>query len=797
LVWGIAALAPNLFGQATPPNPSAVWSTLQQPAFDASKSARVKDLTLVRDRIRITFADGTLQFTQPANGIVFGAVFHGSGRVRVNPPNGLEAQQLFLFTKQVPLDMEFTEATFSFTDDTFNEVAAKVQWAPGGASDDLYAKRQQTREDLGAELLPRLFKSVLSTDRKRTAVFFANLKTKEKGWVEFRFDALQPEEVSVGRWLDVVPFWHFDIWMSFPAGGRSPAEAWRDPLEKEDITIRAYRINATVTGGAELSATTRVTLEPRLAGERVLLFFLDSNLRVDKVTDAQDKPLEFYQARERKDRNQAYGEYIAVVLPAPATAGQTQSLDFSYAGKRVVRQVGPGNYFCESFGWYPTRVNSFAFRSDFEINFRSPKRYTLVATGNKVSETTDGNWAISTWKSDPPLAVAGFAFGDYKVYTEKVGPIDVEIYANREPDDFMRSVLHAVQGDLPGSTGIGMPVGTLSPAAMVKEMAGELGNTLRVFQVYFGPYPYKHLALTNIPFSYGQGWPNLIYLSALSFMDSTQRNAFGIKEHVLLTDSFRGHESSHQWWGHRVGWKSYHDQWLSEGFAEFSGNLYVQFRKNQKEYLIRLRQDKQDLRSGDVHSHMYESVGPVWMGNRLGNSESPGGYSVVIYKKGGYILHMLRMMLADPRSQNPDQRFQAMMQDFCRTFENKAASTEDFKGIVEKYMTPAMDLEQNHRMDWFFRQYVYGTGRPQYSFSYRTEDAGDAKWRIAGSVSREGVPDGWKDILPLYLHRGDSVARVGFINAIQAQTPFDFVLPFKPEKLSLNDNEDILADIKQ
>jgi len=108
-----------------------------------------------------------------------------------------------------------------------------------------------------------------------------------------------------------------------------------------------------------------------------------------------------------------------------------------------------------------------------------------------------------------------------------------------------------------------------------------------------------------------------------------------------------------------------------------------------------------------------------------------------------------------------------------------------------------MGIEGNHGMDWFFRQYVYGIGIPQYSFSYRVEEAGEGKWKVTGSVKREGVPDGWMDILPLYLHRGAGVVRLGFVNAVRAQTPFDLVLPFKPEKLSLNDHEDILAVIKQ
>jgi len=77
-----------------------------------------------------------------------------------------------------------------------------------------------------------------------------------------------------------------------------------------------------------------------------------------------------------------------------------------------------------------------------------------------------------------------------------------------------------------------------------------------------------------------------------------------------FTDFFRAHESSHQWWGHRVGWKSYHDQWLSEGFAEFSGNLYVQYRQNMKEYVNRWRREKELLKTKDLKAHTVESSDP-------------------------------------------------------------------------------------------------------------------------------------------------------------------------------------------
>jgi aminopeptidase N len=340
-------------------------------------------------------------------------------------------------------------------------------------------------------------------------------------------------------------------------------------------------------------------------------------------------------------------------------------------------------------------------------------------------------------------------------------------------------------------------IGELTAAGMAKGMGTEMVNTIRVFQSYFGPYPYKQLAVTNIPYSYGQGWPGLIYLSAISFMDSTQRHTLGFKDQDWLTDFWRAHESSHQWWGHRVGWKSYHDQWLSEGFAEFSGILYTQYRDNMKEYLRLLRDNKTMLETSDIHGHHYEQVGPIWMGLRLASSVSPGAYNEVIYKKGGYVLHMLRMMLYDFRNPDHDHLFKDMMKDFCQTYDTKSASTEDFQAIVEKHMSRAMDLDSNHKMDWFFNQYVYGTGIPQYNFHYSATATPDGKFKISGMVTRSGVSENWKDMVPLYLHQGQGVMRAGFVNATMASTPFEFIMQNRPDKLTVNDFEDVLADVKQ
>src|SRR5580704_17176350 len=95
------AFAPWGTAQTPAGSPAAtVWSALSAPAMDPAKSARAENVDIVRDHVRINLTDGTIQFTQPVNGVVFGAVFHGKGRLQAMPPNPQEAQQLRLFTRQ-------------------------------------------------------------------------------------------------------------------------------------------------------------------------------------------------------------------------------------------------------------------------------------------------------------------------------------------------------------------------------------------------------------------------------------------------------------------------------------------------------------------------------------------------------------------------------------------------------------------------------------------------------------------------------------------------------------------------
>jgi aminopeptidase N len=461
-------------------------------------------------------------------------------------------------------------------------------------------------------------------------------------------------------------------------------------------------------------------------------------------------------------------------------------------------------FFAQSYGWYPGYDDdefTFATRSNFELTLRVPRKYQAVATGKKFEEAVEGDWLRTRWQSEIPLAVAGFAYGGYEVQIQQVGKVQVEVYANKNPDDLLRTIEVIADDTMPEQNRRINPLsglGSLSPARLRKEMVTEMANAVQFFQKSFGPYPFEKLAMANIPswYAYGQGWPGLIYLSAISFLDPVQRTQLGLGGFEgELTDRWRSHEIAHNWWGHAVSWQSYHDQWLSEGFAEYSALLYTFVRRGPDEFFKTLRWNRDQLLHKDRYGVVHEQIGPIYAGWRLTSARHNYGYRYVVYMKGAWVLHMIRMMLFDTNNpKDPDHRFVAMMQEFTKTYYNKPAATEDFKRIVEKHMTPQMDMDGNRRMDWFFNQWVYGTGIPQYRLAYSIEPGQQPNtFTLKGRLIQAGVPPTFKMPVPLYFTKGKNTILAGWIPAVGPETPFEVPISFKPDKVTLNESEDILS----
>ena len=138
-----------------------------------------------------------------------------------------------------------------------------------------------------------------------------------------------------------------------------------------------------------------------------------------------------------------------------------------------------------------------------------------------------------------------------------------------------------------------------------------------------------------------------------------------------------------------------------------------------------------------------------------------------------------------------------LRQDFVRTYAGKAATTEDFKAMVEKHMTAEMDLDGNHRMDWFFNEYVYGVGLPRYKFEHSFADAGPGKVKMHIRLTQSEVGKDFVMPVPLYVELANgNVARLGSINMNGNSTfeqDIELPMPQPPKRAMINYFYDVLA----
>jgi len=430
-------------------------------------------------------------------------------------------------------------------------------------------------------------------------------------------------------------------------------------------------------------------------------------------------------------------------------------------------------------------LNAFADRATYDLTFKVPRQYTLVGVGKLDKEWREDDYEASHWVSDVPLAVAGFNYGLFKKKSvhDDTTNYDIEAYATAETPAYLRRYARNM---------------SLSPSAMAESAMIDAQNAIRCFQLWFGAAPYGRIAVTEQPaFNYGQSWPTLVYLPISAFFDSTQRwmllggNAFRFAEFI---QEVTPHEVAHQWWGHMVGWASYHDQWLSEGFADFSAGLFLQQTEHDPGKFLKFwDRARETIMAKNNFGIRPNDAGPLWMGLRLNTFRNGAAYNRLVYPKGGFVLHMLRYLMYE--RDTGDRDFIAMMHDFVATYLNRNASTESFKSVVEKHMKPAIDLERNGKMDWFFRQWVYGTEVPSYRMEYSLAPEPDGKFMFTAKVTQSGVSSRFVMGVPIYFDFDGHVVRAGSVALLGNMTSSEIKLrlPKRPKHVLLNANHDVLA----
>lgn len=762
-----------------------------------------ENFTLVVDAATFTFRKGTLTFLNPAHGVVTGAIFVGDGHLNLKPVTAVDEHEIERRTGKKEVDEDFSSVVFRFSPEAHNKFIGALEEpanTPPAATEAFqqWQERMRRRRDvpqgfteamLDGEGMDNVDADVMAATYNPSHPFFFNaylrgVKHKDlRFFMRMRVGAVpqldSPEEVAL---INFDPegmddgFWYLAHTQAELLKGTASSNE-----DRRLFATHRYKIETVIAKNGHLFSTAVITFEPLIRGERVLKFGLLPNLRVTRVSDEQGKDLYFIQ----EDRH--HGGSFYVILPQAAELGKEYSITVEYAGDKVIQQAGDGSFYIRAReSWYPN-LNGFGEKALYDLTFKVPRRYTVVSVGKLESQSVQDNLAISHWITPIPVAVAGLNYGDYKkidMPDEKTG-MQISGYYLIELPDTLRGYA---------------ALESMAPGAMTKYALEQTRAQLQLCTYYFGKLPYDNISITEQPdFNFGQSWPNLVYLPISAYIDSTQRwMLFG-----QIDNDFTGfvrevtpHEVSHQWWGHTVGWSSYHDQWLSEGFAEFSAGLFMQFAsgpKWQKDYLDFWERQRQRILAKNNFGVSPNDAGPLWLGLRLISPRSENAYQNSTYPKGAYILSMLRSMMYDADNKEPDTAFIAMMHDFVSTYSGKSASTEDFKAIAEKHMTKLMDLQKNGRLDWFFREWVYDTQVPRYHFDYQITPAAGGQVKLHMTLTQSEVDDNFAMLVPVAADFGHGMARLGQIAIVGNSTRnVDITLPKQPNKVAINAYKEIL-----
>ena len=356
----------------------------------------VNELKIQRDRGVLTLHAGRISFSPPLLGRVTMASFSGQGEFTLAPLPTSEIESLRRITGQDSIHEEFSRLALVFTDDTYRQISQKAQ--PASGAPEMQALKESRERLRQRQEQPRSMLESLLTDESmdnvdadvladlynpRPAGFF-NAYIIGKKHSDLRFEVrprgallglLAPEEVAV---------------MNVDAGGKEEGIWYLAHLEpeyqrgvassnedKRSVHPEHYAIETVIGGNERLAAVADLTFTPVIDGERVIKFGLLPSLRVTRVS-AANREIPYIQEGRKHD-----GSFY-VIWPERLKTGEHYKVKIEYEGNKVVRDEGSGNFSVEArTSWYPS-LNAFGDRSTFDLTFKFPKQYTLVAVGKLV-----------------------------------------------------------------------------------------------------------------------------------------------------------------------------------------------------------------------------------------------------------------------------------------------------------------------------------------------------------------------------------------------------------------------------
>ncbi len=798
----LLVVAVSLPAFAGGPSAAELARSIREAGLDPEECYRVRDLRFQKEDIRVYFTDGYLIFSKPVAGERRSAVFTaevegGDGEVMLLPPHRGERQSLALFTQSANLDEHFRAALMIFTDASMRALLDRmVQEGTGRKAPEMGSlladKWSPVLSNIQNGFEIRLIEDLLSPSPQEGGMLFLALSGRQVGNFDMLYDPRSREQIMAGQLADRDGRLTYNVWTSFAS--RSNRTGVSKPPQP-GFGLARFRIDAALDPDLRMKITTRVAV--RVAGRPLRAFPFDIS-RAMHVTAARidGAPAElFFQEslRGRALRGNDNDTFL-VIAPDALAAGSEHEFEFEHDGA-VITAAGDGVYYVGArMNWYPRRSDAFA---SYDLTFRYPKRLTLVTAGDMAEDRNDGDWRVTRWRTPVPIRLAGFNLGDYEKVSGTAPGFAIEVYGNKHLETALQPKTREVLVPPPAATAQRFPsrLATLQqvippppdPLARLKAVAADVSSSLEFFSASFGPPALKTLTVAPIPGTFGQGFPGLVYLSTISYLEANERPAAlrDRKQQLFFSELMEAHEVAHQWWGNVVTCGAYQDEWLQEALANYSALLWLEKKKGPKavESVLEDYRDRLVAKSSDGRT--VESAGPIIWGTRLNSAGIPDAWRAITYEKGAWILHMLRRRIGD-------ERFLKMLAELRRRYEFRSVSTDDFLALAKEFLPPRTNTST---LDGFFDNWVYSTGIPALKVQYTVKGAPPAL-KLSGTVAQSGVDDDFSIEVPVEIQYAKGTPHVVWVRTSGEIAPFSATLRQPPIRVGVPIGTGVLATKK-
>jgi aminopeptidase N len=362
------------------------------------------------------------------------------------------------------------------------------------------------------------------------------------------------------------------------------------------------------------------------------------------------------------------GDSLTITLKEPAVRGQVRTFEITYRGipadgliisrnKYGYRTFFADNWPDRAHHWIPCR-DELGDKATFEFIVTAPFQYKVISNGKLEEEKNlSDNKKITHWKEEVPLSTKVMVIGVTKFAVKQFqdSPPNIPVSAWTYSDD--------------STTGFR----NYAPAPTI----------LKFFAEYVGPYPYNKLANVQSKTKF-TGMENA---SAIFYHEESAEESGSVED--LLA-----HEIAHQWFGDMATEKSFAHLWLSEGFANYLTEIYLESKYGSDNLNTRLREQR-------------AKVIDFVKGSRLPVVDSVSSLMKLLstntYERGAWVLHMLRRELGD-------SAFRDIIRTYYDRFKGKNADTDDLKEIAQE--VTGKNLEQ------FFKQWLYSPDIPQLNLQW-------------------------------------------------------------------------------